>query len=488
MLKEKLQSIILNKSLKEVIKELGSWNSLLFYKKNGKIIRYADWVDINIIDFKQWEEERDNLTDYGIDYDFNKSFFENFKILMNKVPWPNVFHYTLWENIDYSDTTWNSKNVYLSKVVILDCENVYYSFIVKENSVNVFNSVYVIWNNSNIYNSLGIFNSYNVFYSRYILNSSDIWFSSNLIWCRECIFCDWLENKSYCINNIQYDKEEYLQKKQEILSQKYRFEEWYLSKVNKHWKNLASKNVKWNFIVKSENIENGYFVDNSKNCKNVIFLWWTQWDEDIVNAMFAWSPYAKNSYNSTMYGHTENVYFSWHIWWWYNVWYSMYGTNINNCFGTIWLKNKEYCILNKQYSKEEYNEMIKKILNQMDKEWILWKFFPAELSLFNFNDTWSTVLTDFNKEEIISEWYKWRDEGIKVDIPSNLEIVSINDIDITNFNESILKKIITDDKWNYWRIMPYEYKFMKKYGLPLSKYHWLDRIRNHFVWICWKNI
>jgi hypothetical protein len=35
------------------------------------------------------------------------------------------------------------------------------------------------------------------------------------------------------------------------------------------------------------------------------------------------------------------------------------------------LKTKEYCIFNKEYTKEEYNELVPQIIAQMirDKEW-----------------------------------------------------------------------------------------------------------------------
>ncbi len=478
-MENKVKEIVSSKSLNQIIKELWSWNSLTFYKKNWLITRYADFVDLNIIHYKDWFEQQSKFTEYGIDYDFNKSFFENFEILMKKMPWPNVYHYSMEnENADYADILRMSKNVYLSKVVIQDCSNVLYSYVVKENSHNVFNSVFVIWNNDNIYWSFWVFNSFNVFYSKYIVNSSDIWFSTNLIGCKECIFCDWLENASYCINNVQYSKEEYEKKKQEILSQKEKFEDWY-NNLNAKWKNFGSQNVDWEFVVNSQDVQQWYFGYNIKNWNKFFFIGGTNGDEDFEWLMFAWSPYLREAYNSSMFWDTEKVYFSWLVGTGYDIWYSMYVHNIKYCFGCIGLMDKEFCILNKQYTKEEYFEMKKKILNQMDKEWTLWKYFPASLNLFYFNETWADILWNFDKQEIISEWYKWNEEWIKVDIPANVKLVNIKDVDIVNFDENVLKVVYSDDKWNYWRIMPLEYKFLKKYWLPLPRIHWLDRFYVH---------
>ena len=66
----------------------------------------------------------------------------------------------------------------------------------------------------------GITGSYKVYYSKYITDSSNIWFSTNLIGCEECILCDELENQKYCIKNRAYPKEEYFEKKEELMQRK----------------------------------------------------------------------------------------------------------------------------------------------------------------------------------------------------------------------------------------------------------------------------
>ena len=70
-----------------------------------------------------------------------------------------------------------------------------------------------------LYESKTVSNSFQVFFSRDIVNGDNIWFSNNLIWCRECLACTNLDNQSYCIENVQYTKEEYLSRKQEYISQ-----------------------------------------------------------------------------------------------------------------------------------------------------------------------------------------------------------------------------------------------------------------------------
>jgi hypothetical protein len=85
------------------------------------------------------------------------------------------------ENAEYAEAVWNSKNVYLSIIVIKNCENIAYTFYTQENVKDVLNSV-MVWDNSEIvYFGVAVIKSFKIFYSRYIVNSNNIWFSSNLI-------------------------------------------------------------------------------------------------------------------------------------------------------------------------------------------------------------------------------------------------------------------------------------------------------------------
>jgi len=181
-----------------------------------------------------------------------------------------------------------------------------------------------------------------------------------------------------------------------------------------------------------------------------------------------------------------------------NIYYCFDCLNCSFCLGCIWLKNKSYCILNKQYTKEERYEKVDEIFWQMEKDGTLWEFFPATMNPFYFNDTaayliWSsprsTAGQGFTKEEVVAKWYLWRDEPIKVDIPEWMEVVSSSDLsqyeshdDQWNrtINADILKRVIQDESGNVYRIIPMEYKFLMKHGLPLPRKHWLERMKENF--------
>ena len=66
--------------------------------------------------------------------------------------------------------------------------------------------------------------------------------------------------------------------------------------------------------------------------------------------------------------------------------------------------NKSYCILNKQYTKEEWEILAEKIFASMEQDGTLGEFFPASMNPFYFNDTLAYLIDDsFTQEEIEAE-------------------------------------------------------------------------------------
>jgi len=227
----KMQKVAQETSFRDFLKSIASWFPLNLYKKNGKLSMYdVETRCGEICSPEDFEKERDGLEKYGLVYDFSKNFFQNYQELFLRTPKTMLVHVPELQNSDFTASAGRGiKNAYLSFIVCLDVQNILYSLHVKQNCADVCNSVMVRDNSSNIYRSSGILKSYNVFYSRYIYNSNNIRFSTNLIGCSECINCSNIQNQSYCIENIPYSKEEYIERKKELLQEKGRFLSYFLN-------------------------------------------------------------------------------------------------------------------------------------------------------------------------------------------------------------------------------------------------------------------
>ena len=469
-------------SWKDFAMEVASWFPVVLGRNNWMISVFPETERSgNIVDKKQYFKDYENaLSDENV---LIWSFFDSFQNLFKESYKPNVIHFRENENSDFSHCVFGAKNVYLSFVIWEECENIAYCSVVYNHCSNVFYSVSIFNHCNNIYNCNNVSNSSNIFHSINIHNSSHVWNSSNLIWCHNCIECNGLENKSYYYQNKEYSKEEFSE-----LQKNYQTSEYTLGK---QLSNFASDNISGQGIFHSNEIDVWYCVNRLNGWRNICYIGgWNLCNDfydvfesgldskDFYAVMNAWTN-SHDVYCSCLIDNGSA-----------HIFYSYFLDNCSYCIWCVWLKNKSYCILNKQYTKEDWHEKMNQIFTQLEEDWDLGSFFPWSMNPFHFNDTAAAFIHDFTKEEVEAEWYLWRDNEVKVDIPEGTDVISINDLDdfeslendTWNIDKEILRKVIKDDTWNYYRIVKPEYDFLIKHSLPLPRKHWFDRIKNNF-WI-----
>ena len=86
-------------------------------------------------------------------------------------------------------------------------------------------------------------------------------------------------------------------------------------------------------------------------------------------------------------------------------------SNNSNLFGCVGLKSNRYCILNKQYSKEEYEKLLPQIIEHINampyvdkkrRTYVYGDFLPAEISQFDYNETSAQEFFPLTKEDFIN--------------------------------------------------------------------------------------
>ncbi|MCH2188486.1 hypothetical protein MK079_01495 [Candidatus Gracilibacteria bacterium] len=486
---KKIQDKRKQTDLRDFLMQIASWKPYSFYRYDGHVSRYPQTERTpKLCTQAEFNQYRD--APIALEYDPSLSFFSQIGALFQKVPFAYLLEfYNGNENADYCDASFGVKNGYLSTTVGLAAENIFYSSFSYTHIADIYNSFFVTDNTSQVYFSSAVgTRSYKVFYSRCITGSNNIWFSSNLIGCSECILCDGLQNQKYCIENKSYEKQAYFQKKGEILRNKTEFLKYY-TQVNKTAPNYLSENCTGNALYFCENLENGYFFVRGKNGKNVMIGDGDNGCEHLYDC-FDVGVNSEHLYGCVGVGdQLSHTYNSGEIGKGGNIYYSYYMSHCSHCIGCIGLKNKSYCILNKQYSKQEWYELADKIFSSMESDGTLGDFFPGDLNPFYFNDTMAGLLGDFTKEEVEAKGYMWRDEEIKVDIPEGSKIIQTTELDsYQGYDENgewkidpeILKTVIQDEKGNYYRIVQMEYDFLMKHALPLPEIHWMDRMKLNF--------
>src|SRR3989344_6897567 len=437
-----------------------------------------------------WWSDAWNPLDYGKEYDFSKPFFTQFKELMERVPSEPLFNRNAVRS-DYCNHTEDMKNCYLTFASIWN-ENVSYSrgAMKCKDSLDIF-----LANKSELnYECIGCEECYRVFFSKHSYSCRDSEFLMDCRGCQNCFGCVNLRSKSYYIFNQPYTKEEYFQKMKEFNLGSFEA----VKKIKSQFAEFSKKQpYRYAHIINSPN-STGEILDNCKNCK-----WCFDMVENVEDCKYtAHGGYnLKDTYCSYGVGVGERMYqaidtglgtskvFSVVVLRnGTNVSYALSSYGSSNTFGCVGLRNKQYCILNKQYTKEEYEELVPRIIEHMneipyvDSMGRIYKygeFFPPEISPFAYNETIAQEYFPLTKEESLSRDYKWKEPEQK-----NYEITMKSENlpdDIKDVDESILKEIIGCQHWTppaggcnhqctqAYRIIPDELSFYKRMNLALPR-------------------
>ncbi len=468
-----IQNYYKEMSFDTFVRDIASRYPLQLYKINDLVSIYPDSDrKKQVMSPTDFEQAREKLLDKWLAYTSHKSFMEQFQELFVQTPVPSFHHFSWTENCDYANHVSNTKNGYLSFHATGECEDVYYSLSTKIWSKNIFNSIMSRIHSENIYQSIGVIQSYNIFYSKYIKDSNNLRFCTNCLGCDDCLLCNDLQNKKYHIRNEPLTKDDYFEQKAKILAQKNKFISAY-AQLNRVAQNRSSINCSGNFITDSEDVQDGYFSHFVKHGKNIIFGWH---EDGLVNAFSSFLVSGGRDY----YGvcaigwDTEDAYCSISLRKCSQIYYSYFLEWCSFCLWCVGLKNRQFCILNKQYSKEDWYATVWEIFIQMENDWVLGQFFSAKINPFCYNDSAAILFHELDKQTATKQWFLWRDDPIKAQISGNA--ISAHNGD---FDESICDKIIKDIDGNMYTIQKWEYSFLQKHELPLPEKHRLSRIKMH---------
>jgi len=113
--------------------------------------------------------------------------------------------------------------------------------------------------------------------------------------------------------------------------------------------------------------------------------------------------------------------------------------NTHDCFGCVGLKRSTYCILNKQYTKEEYETLVPKIIEHMKvgQEW--GEFMPMYLSSFAYNESIAHQHVPLTKEGATMQGLLWRDDDQSSSNPPTATLPT----DASGLNDELAKEIFS---------------------------------------------
>lgn len=475
-----------------LIRRMISTNERVLYKRKcdltGKDIfsMYREDTAFPVYNPEDWYGDKWDPYEYGVSYDFSKPFFEQFLELSKRVPRMSLVRQGHSINSEYTHRAHDMKNSYMVFRMSGSLDSMY-SYVGK----NIKDCVdcLSIWDSELCYECIDCNNSYRLRYSQESHDCRDSFFLYACRNCSDCVGCVNLKNESFCIFNVKYTKEEYQKKVKELklntasgLSDfEKEFNEFRKKFPHKSTHSLKSNNYSGNWIVNSENVQNSFGCLNVKDGK---YLLWIFDAEDCMD-YFQWGNHSHLIYESENCGiNSSNLSFCTQCWMGaYNLKYCDSCPGAGNCFGCVGLKKGEYSILNKRYTKEEYEELVPKIIAHMnempyvDSMGRIYKYgenFPPELSHFTYNETAAIDFFPISKEEALKNGYLWLNKekkNYKTTIDSKDLPETIEEVD-----DLILDDVIScgDSDKEYsvgaYKITKDELTFYRKMDLPLPRY------------------
>lgn len=463
------------------------WNEHNFFRKiekrTGKemLSSYPAEAPLQIYEREYWWSDAWDPLAYGRDIDWSRPFLAQVNELAIAVPWPSRSAINCI-NSDYSNNAGDLKNCYLCFNADLSEDSMYSVGILRlKSSLDVFRGI----SSELIYDGFGVFNSYQCFFVYISTNNRNVWLSYDCEDCSDCFGCVNLRHKQYCIFNVQYSKEEYFAKLKEMNLGSYKslsalrkqFDEFKLKFPRKFMTGMRNQGVTGEAIKDSKNVKSSYAVSNSENVKySQSILMGAKDSYDYTN----WGDNAEMTYETYGVGNdVQRIKFSIECFSGAgDLEYCMYSPGTHHSFGCVGLKKSQYCILNKQCTKEEYEALIPKIKKHMDempyidKQGRVYKygeFFPPEFSPFAANET---ALMDFvagmDKQKALSNGFTWRETNPK-EYQVTIRAEELPD-HITEVRDEIVKEIISclHCKKGY-RIVLGELQFFRRFNIPLPR-------------------
>jgi len=469
------------------------------------ISMYSSDKPFPVYESTYWWSDNWDAKDYGKDFDFQQPFFNQFEGLKRVVPRITLYGKAT-ENSKFTNHTDHIHNCYLT-IDTAHSEAVHYSkWVVRCRDCS---DGYQLEESELCYEVQYGKHCYHCSHSFLIENCRDSAFLYDCKGCRNCFMCSNLRHKEYHFLNEPLSKSEYEERLKKFTADGQSG----LRKANEYFSQFLvekgifrdqqltdCENSSGDFLHQCKNVLRSFDVYASQDCHHCIDCAFLKDSLDAYEAAFdcelQYDTHGCNRGTRTLFSHISYDVDS--------VCYADSCHNSHDLFGCIGLTNAQYCILNKQYPKEEYFQLREKIIGHMSSsrqtsvtshqsnttplnppfrtpsnsplsggessggrkctpEW--GEFFPIELSPFAYNETVAQEYFPLTKEEAIAKGYQWKDEepGVKYDGPP----VAIPDT-IAETPDSICNEILTCEMCtkNY-RIVKPELAFYRKMNLPV---------------------
>jgi len=401
---------------------------------------------------------------YGRPYDAARPFFDQFRSFALAIPLPSL-RVELSENCEFNSDVRESKNCYLCARTH-QSQDMLYTYRGSRSSDCT--DCTQVKKSSFLYECVECMNCTD---SRYLFFCSDCANCAFLLDCRNCLdcfMCSNLRGKRYYFLNEQLTKDAYEAKLREFDFGSRKM----VKMAESMYRGIRRKAIRRNLMnIQCENVTG----DNLFRCKNCLqcygafdsvdgrYLYDVNLYRDAMDA-YTGGRDSELIYETTSVAASYGTSFCLRTSGCQRVHYSFFITASKDIFGCIGLRRSQYCILNKQYTKDEYERLVPRIIAAMrvNGEW--GEFFPASCAPFAYNETAAMERFPLMEEQAKELGYRWHPPEPRVPRAQTYRVPDAIDQVANDAMESVL---VCEECGKNYKIVPQELAVYRARRIPL---------------------
>jgi hypothetical protein len=434
-----------------------------------------------------WWSDRWDPLECGRDFDPNRSFFDQYKDLLLAVPKQAVHQNNNAENCTYTTSTTRNRNSYLISSAGYN-EDCFYGIFMPRNK-NCTDNTHVM-DSELCYECIDTEKGFHLLFCQNTRGCTNSAFLYDCHECSDCFFCYGLRGKQYVFRNEQLTKEEYEKKMSAISLQSFQvaqslreeFQQFIIPYPRLYYEGQHNEDITaCNHIFNSKNCRECYDADFLEDCRCCSWFNNAKDCQDVYAFGYAGDELC---YECMEIGsHATRLISCMHCWDSVSdLLYCCACHTSHNLFGCTGLKRKEYCILNTQYTQEEYEQIVPTIIEKMiaDGEW--GEFFSPTFSHFGYNETMAMDFFPAEKNQILAQNWLWSD--LEDEVPNVEKVIPAEHLPdkIDDIPDDILNWAIRCKATNRpFRIIAQELDFYRKMRLPIPHFHPDERHRQRMA-------
>ncbi len=432
-----------------------------------------------------WWSDKWNPEDYGQDFDFNKTFTEQFADVMKKTPRIALMNKNS-ENSEYCHYAGNNKNCYLCFAGSWNNENCSYGY--RFGGCKDCFDCHFLEKSELCYQIFHGANNFKCAFCDYIYDSSECYFSYDLKGCKNCIFSTGLRNKAYFAFNKPCTKEQFEELKMHMESNTSiaralaKFDAIKREAPKVPVVQLKCEDCEGDNLSGCKSLREAFDINDMESGKYVLI---GALSKDVMDCTAVGLGETQLCYYCMSVGDSAyNCLFSNGIWSSRNIIYCDSIISCEDCFGCASIKKQNHCILNKKYSEQEYVQIVAKIIEHMKANGEWGEYLDNMLCPYYYNETFAHEfypLQQSGAEKIGCSW-QTKDYSPEYKGESYVADDSILAFQDVNKAEELIKGIIKCEVTGKpFKITPSELAFHVKQRIALPLKHPNVRFEERFA-------